>query len=104
MEGILTKYRRICHSAEDPVERTHAEDKHLERNFAHIRNPDRREASKLRIRQLKRNPEVNKVITDMQSKRKRNLKGTTIAKNQIKAESLQRVKLESRDGGKSFEL
>ena len=36
MIDVLTKYRRICHMAEDPVERTHAEDKHLERNFAHI--------------------------------------------------------------------
>ena len=81
MEETLTKYRRICHSAEDLVERTHAEDKHLERNFAHIRNAELREDSKLKVRQLKRNPDVNKLIHERKSQRQRTLKEETINKN-----------------------
>ena len=50
--------------AEDPVERTHTEDKHLKRNFAHIRNEVEREDSKSKVRQLKRNPEVAQDIKE----------------------------------------
>uniref|UniRef100_A0A7S1FPN6 Uncharacterized protein n=1 Tax=Corethron hystrix TaxID=216773 RepID=A0A7S1FPN6_9STRA len=88
------KYRRICHSAEDPIERTHAKDKHLERNFAHIRNPEHREDSKLKVRQFKRNPNINRKITEIKTKRKRNLKDKTLIRNQVKTELSKRVKQE----------
>ena len=104
MVQVLTKYRQICHSAEDPIERTHAEDKHLERNFAHIRNPEHREDSKLKVRQFKRNPNINRKITEIKTKRKRNFKEKTFLRNQAKAELSERVKLESRNSEKEFAL
>jgi len=53
MEATLTKFCRICHMTEDPIKKTHAENKNLERNFASIQKTKDREEAKGRVRQLK---------------------------------------------------
>jgi len=61
----LTKYRRICHSVEDPIEQTHTEDKHLKRHFAHIRNHVDRKVAKLKVRQVKQKQDFQRRIEEV---------------------------------------
>ena len=94
----LRKYGRICHMAEDPIERTHAEDKYLERNFVHQRDDIKREESKTKVRQFKRHPEVRNIIDSRKKKRTRSLREVTVKAKKIKTEEQQLVKIESRNG------
>jgi len=63
---------------EDPIKKTHAEDKNLERNFASIQKTKDREEAKGRVRQLKWYPNVVSVIENVQTKRRQVLKSTTV--------------------------
>ena len=83
---------------EDPIERTHAEDKHLERNFVHEQDDIKREKSKTKVRQFKRHPEVRNIIDSRKKKRTRSLRELTVIAKKIKTEEQQLVKIESRNG------
>jgi len=87
-DAARDKYRRICHYAEDPIERSYAEDKHLERNFAHIRKHEDRENAKLKVRLIKRNPEFRRKIEEMNCSKKRSLRETIIVCKRIKFRNL----------------
>jgi len=87
----LAKYRRICHSAEDPIERTHAEDKQLERNFAHIRNHVDRKFDKLKVRQVKWNHDVQRRIEEVNCSKKWSLKATTILYKKLKQNTIRKL-------------
>ena len=53
---------------------------------------------------MKRNPDVINIIEDRKTKRKRILKIITILKKEKIAEEKVKVKIESRDGDKTFDL
>ena len=53
MVSYLQKFGRLCHMSEDPIERTHKEDKNLGRTFSHIRDPTLREEAKKKVCQMK---------------------------------------------------
>jgi len=56
----LVNFYRLCHFAEDPIERTHASDKQLSQQFYNIRNPEKHKDSKRKVIFITRHPEVVK--------------------------------------------
>ena len=90
--------------AEDPIERTHKEDKNLGRTFSHIRNLKLREESKKNVIQMKSHGTIANIIQQKRTSRKMILKVKTEEKKKLKSEHQVAVKIESRKRERSFSL
>lgn len=104
MTPSLKRFGRICHMAEDPIERTHKEDKNLDRTFYNQRNRIARENSKSQVVLMKGHRGISRKIQEEQENRKRKFKNTSIQKKKVKVENLSIVKMEQRNGENIFTL
>ena len=100
----LKKFRRICHFAEDPIERTHASDKHLSSQFKNRRNKVQHEETKRKAIKIKRHSQVAKEVDQHRSKKARTFAPKTEDRRNQLAETKAVIKLESRDSDKTFSL
>jgi len=82
-------FGRVCHFSEDPIERTHKEDKNLERAFLHIRNLTPRKNSKIFAIQMQTHRAIVNIIRETNEMKKRNLQPNTLSRKTVKAEEKQ---------------
>ena len=100
----LRLFRRVCHSADNPIERMHASDKHLSSQFCNRRNNKQHEDSKRNVLLINRHPDVMKEVSSSRTKRIRTFKEEAEVSRRVKKEKKAVVKLESRDNGGSFQF
>ena len=104
MVSYLQKFGRLCHMSEDPIERTHKEDKNLGRTFSHIRDPTLREEAKKNVVQMKSHGTIANLVQQARTKRKRKFGGAMEKRRKLKVEGKVAVKNESREACRTFSL